>query len=369
MIDTRLYTEEDFQRYEKRISVLPQGVDGPTPIELASKMVSKINVDWSNPNLRILEPDCRYGSFLFSIYLKLKEFHSDEHIFNNMLFGICRSKGRVLMVKNKLPIKNLFHDDFLNPSPKLEKILNMKKFDVCIMNPPYTQGAKPLYSYFTRKAFEYSKIIVSVMPIDLNSNHDKLKKLNELINRHQIYISENVSHYFNVGVPNIHYTILDENINNPIVKRQNPLDSLDILYPNRNRIKFIAGNTECGETEEDPNGTDVVYKLLQGDELVIKKIPTEKVKRSKTWTNSKYSVFVNVTPSNGRFNCSIIKDCKMTWTRKVFMVECDSKDSANKMKKWLQSDEIQSEVSKMLKAKNNTYSVSLEMVNRLPFYE
>jgi len=161
MIDTRAYTENDFLKYQKRVSsVLPHGADGPTSITLTEEMVDKLEIDWSNPNLRILDPDFTYGSFLFSVYLKLKEFHSDEHIFNNMLFGICRSKGRLLFVKNKLPIKNLFNDDFLNPSPKLKKILNnMKQFDVIVGNPPYqdsenTSTYTNLWSKFVLKSYE-----------------------------------------------------------------------------------------------------------------------------------------------------------------------------------------------------------------------
>jgi hypothetical protein len=327
------------------------------------KIISKIPESiYLNKESMFLVPGCGMGVFMIELVKILVEKYD---------YTVEDAKSRVIGVDNRIKYINylkrkgyrVYHLDFLKDE------LPMKEFTICIMNPPYTQGAKPLYSHFTRKAFEYTKIVVSVMPIDLNSNHDKLKKLNELINRHQAYMSENVSHYFNVGVPNIHYTILDKDTNNRIIEKKNPLDELDLLYPERNRIKFIAGNTQCGETEEDKNGTDVVYKLLQGDNLIIKKIPKEKVKKSRNWTKSKYSVFVNVTPSNGKFNCAILKNCKMTWTRKVFMIECDSKQSANKMKKWLQSKEIQSEISTMLKVKNDTYSVSLEMVNRLPYYE
>lgn len=201
MIDTRLYTDEDFQRYEKRISVLPQGVDGHTDIHLTREMVSKIDIDWSNPKLRILDPDFTYGSFLFSVYLKLKEFHSDEHIFNNMLFGICRSKGRLLMVKNKLPIKNLFHDDFLKPSPKLEKILNMKKFDVIIGNPPFSSNPKEpvrLWASFIENGMDMLKqngylsfVTPSSWMSSTNSVYNLLKS-----KIHYVNVSKEVGDYF-----------------------------------------------------------------------------------------------------------------------------------------------------------------------------
>lgn len=246
MIDTRLYTEQDFQRYEKRISVLPQGVDGPTPILLANEIVSKFKVDWSNPKLRILDPDFTYGSFIFSVYLKLKKFHSDEHIFNNMLFGICRSKGRLLMVKSKLPIKNLYYDDFLRPSSKLKKILNMKKFDVVVGNPPYNdkdRSGNALWSAFILKANNllssdgYMSFVVPgrwVLP-GYNIKKDKIRLWDFIFSKGTMYhinIGECTKHfkegsdpdyfsYFLYGKKNIHKK------NTKIVTRS---DSLEINF-------------------------------------------------------------------------------------------------------------------------------------------
>jgi len=246
---------------------------------------------------------------------------------------------------------------------------NNMNFDYGITNPPYTKGAKLLYTYFFKELLNRVDKLLQLMPVELKSTHDKLKFHNKRIHKHQIFMSENVSDHFNVGYNNLRYVVASKNVENEIPDIENLLDNLSLLYPERKRLKFIGGDTVCGETEEDTTGTNVVYKLLQNDNLIIKKIPSYKVLKSKKWTTSKYSVFVNVTPSLGKFNCSIVKGCKMTWSRKVFMVECDNKNDAVNLKKWLRSDEITKEILNMLKIKNDTYSVSLEMVNRLPHYE
>jgi hypothetical protein len=250
--------------------------------------------------------------------------------------------------------------------PELENNMN---FDYGITNPPYTKGGILLYTYFFKDLLNRVGKLLQLMPIDLKSTHDKLKFHNRRIHKHQIFMSKNVSDSFNVGYNNLRYVVASKDVENEIPEVENLLDNLSLLYPERKRLKFIGGDTVCGETEEDNTGTNVVYKLLQNDNLIIKKIPSYKALKSKKWTTSKYSVFVNVTPSLGKFNCSIVKNCKMTWSRKVFMVECDNKDAALNLKKWLQSDEITKEILNMLKIKNDTYSVSLEMVNRLPHYE
>jgi hypothetical protein len=244
-----------------------------------------------------------------------------------------------------------------------------KLFDECLMNAPYTDGAKLLYTYFFKKGLEVAENVTSVMPVDLESGHDKLKFHNQRVQKHLINMSENISHHFNVGYDNLHYVTASESVTNLVTERKDKLSQLPLLFPERQRMEFKSGNTECGESEEDYNGTKIVHSVLQGDRLVFKTIPSTKVKKSKAWTKAKYSVFINYTPSQGKFNCSILKDCDMTWTRKVFMIECDTEEQANKTKDWLQSETIRQEVLKMFKAKNNAYTVSLEMLHRLPHYE
>jgi len=248
-------------------------------------------------------------------------------------------------------------------------MLNME-FDVCLMNAPYTQGAKLLYTYFFEKALTIADTVVSVMPLDLNSGHDKLKFHNQRVEQHNSYISENVSQHFNVGLTNIHYVIATQSIRHAVSKKDNKLDTIPLLYPERKRITFIAGDTDCGKSKEYDDGTEVVYAILKDDKLVTKKIDRKIASKSCRWTKAKYSVFVNYTPSNGYLNCVILPKCEMTWTRKVFMIESNSLREASKLKIWLQSKEIQTEILKMFRAKSNTYyTLSLEMANRLPYYE
>lgn len=267
--------------------------------------------------------------------------------------------------ESKLNITYITDEEFFELKPTGKK----KLFDECLMNAPYTDGAKLLYTYFFKKGLEVAENVTSVMPVDLESGHDKLKFHNQRVQRNLINMSENISHHFNVGYDNLHYVTASESVSNEVTEQKDNLSKEPLLFSERQRLVFRAGNTQCGETEEDINGTEVYYKLLQNDNLVKKRIPSYKAERSKTWTTSPYSVFVNVTPYKGNFNCAIVKGCNLTWTRKVFMIECNTEEQAKKTKDWLQSETVTQEAIKMMKLKNDTYSVSLEMVNRLPNYE
>jgi hypothetical protein len=133
---------------------------------------------------------------------------------------------------------------------------------------------------------------------------------------------------------------------------------------------FLGGDTPSTQNKEYEDGIDVVYSVLGGDKIMYKKVNKEYVKKSKKWTNSPYTVFVNYTPSNGFFNCAILKDSNYTWTRKVYAIECDSLKDAKKTKEWLQSYEIKNEVINLMQCVSETcYSFSLEMAGKLPTYE
>lgn len=158
----QITTHEQFIKYINRTSTIPKGTEGSTPHVLVNKILDKLDgVDWKNPSLRILDPCFGFGTFLFYCYIRLRKFHSEKHILNNMLYGIEREPFRYQLSKTKFQIKNLYQGDFLNPTEELLGVLNMK-FDCIVGNPPYQQQVGPtktssIWDKFVTNAFRYLK--------------------------------------------------------------------------------------------------------------------------------------------------------------------------------------------------------------------
>ncbi|MCP4798731.1 MAG: hypothetical protein GY893_02150, partial [bacterium] len=88
----------------------------------------------------------------------------------------------------------------------LEEFETVKKYDFCLMNPPYGDNT-PLYAKFFEKALEVADEVHSIIPVDLVTNAAKTKNHTERVKRHMLCDPENVSHYFpTVGLRDkIHY--------------------------------------------------------------------------------------------------------------------------------------------------------------------
>jgi hypothetical protein len=185
-MSTKIIDKDSYIKYTNRIQ--NKGSDGCTPVILIDDMVNKIDLDWSNPNLRILDPCFGFGGYLFFVYLKLKQYHSDEHILNNMLYGIEIEPFRFTLVKEKFKIKNLCNDDFLNPTKELKEILNMK-FDAIVGNPPYQMQVGPnktetIWNKFVIRAINHTKdsgYISLIHPSGWRNIDGKFKDLQELV--------------------------------------------------------------------------------------------------------------------------------------------------------------------------------------------
>ena len=99
-------------------------------------MVNRLDVDWTNPNLTVLDAACGRGTFLLAVLEKLESHgHSREHIVKNMLYGIDISKVQSMIAKKALKMAsgvdpNIYCDDSL-------KRTWLMKFDAILMNPPY----------------------------------------------------------------------------------------------------------------------------------------------------------------------------------------------------------------------------------------
>ncbi len=60
-----------------------------TPLELCSNLVNRISEsELKNPNSTFLDPSAGNGNFIIALRDKLKEYHSEEHILNNMLYAV-----------------------------------------------------------------------------------------------------------------------------------------------------------------------------------------------------------------------------------------------------------------------------------------
>jgi hypothetical protein len=185
----QIRTIDQFNEFINLTRTLPTGIDKPTPYLLVDKMIKLPDLDWKDPNLRILDPAFGFGTFLFACYLKLIPYHSEEHILNNMLYGVEIDSFRYRMTKHNLGIKNLFLADFLSWETDM-------KFDNIIINPPYqmvTNGnSNAIWHKFILKSFGLLKEggnLVAVHPSGWRSPTSKFDGVKEqLLNKTLTYL-------------------------------------------------------------------------------------------------------------------------------------------------------------------------------------
>ena len=114
-----------------------------TPVNIVREMVNKLEIDWSNPNIKILDPFCGYGTFLIILYEKLRNHgHSSKHIIDNMLYGndIDIKKATIaasLISKLTENDTTIYNVDALNEG------FRYMKLNAIIGNPPYGDKSCP----------------------------------------------------------------------------------------------------------------------------------------------------------------------------------------------------------------------------------
>jgi hypothetical protein len=130
----KMLITKSFDAFTKAVKSL-HGELSATPERVVKEMFSKLDkVDWKNPNLKILDPAAGFGTFLRESYIRLKEFHTEEHILNNMLYA-CEINGfKTLFLEKKMGLRNIYKGDFL--TMKLPESWP-KKFNIGLSNPPY----------------------------------------------------------------------------------------------------------------------------------------------------------------------------------------------------------------------------------------
>ena len=114
-----------------------------TPKHIVDKLLD--GIDYSNPDLTICEPSFGDGRILLEVKTRLLEYHSEEHIMNNMLFGIEIQEAWYRETLERLNPNNYNHNLLCCSALNFEGIFNplkewINKFDLVIGNPPYNRN-------------------------------------------------------------------------------------------------------------------------------------------------------------------------------------------------------------------------------------
>ena len=76
----------NIQRSDGRIEITQEVF---TPMDLCCKMVNEIPLEIiKNPDSTFIDPCAGNGNFIVALLNRLKEYHLEEHILNNMLYSV-----------------------------------------------------------------------------------------------------------------------------------------------------------------------------------------------------------------------------------------------------------------------------------------
>ena len=151
-----------------------------TGSDLVNKMLDKLG-DRDMSGKSILEVNSKYGEFLIQIYERYgKEVANNVKVVasSDMTKNFIRKVLNILKLDeyNLIELEdyngNGIYDikDFVEaPNEKILKYNNMKKWDVCLMNPPYSNGNDGLHLQFTEKCINLADNTICLMPFSFIS--------------------------------------------------------------------------------------------------------------------------------------------------------------------------------------------------------
>ena len=114
-----------------------------TPQNIVDKLL--VGIDYSDPTITICEPSFGDGRILLEIKNRLLEYHSEEHIITNMLFGVEIQEAWYREALERYNPKKYKHNLLCCSTLNFEGIFNPLKewigrFDYVIGNPPYNRN-------------------------------------------------------------------------------------------------------------------------------------------------------------------------------------------------------------------------------------
>lgn len=114
-------------------------VETPTDFDLACKIVDTIDINWANPDLKIIDPVCGRGNFLLALVQKLEQYHTRQHIVSNMLYGIDINKIQSAIAKKALKLLSNVEPNIIN-TDSLEYNFPYK-FDLLVGSYPFNDDS------------------------------------------------------------------------------------------------------------------------------------------------------------------------------------------------------------------------------------
>lgn len=326
-----------------------------TPPRLIRRMLNRIDF---TSNCKVLV----WYNVEFLIYLVKEVGLSPKNI-----YIYTNTQDKLILEKQGY---NVVYQENIN-FDKIAHKFNKMKFNVIIGNPPYTQGQKLLYVKFFELSLDMSDLVLMIMPHNLNSRHDKLKFHNLRVKKHSVYISDNQVEYFGVGYNDIRTIIADKTIINNIEPLPDKFENYEMLMPDRNRLKTIKGCTSLANQNcVSDDGRIVVHKVKPNNCVEFRTVNNEAYDRSRKKSTAPFLLFVNHTPSKGKFNTYIHENNgEIAWGMWTFAFECYSNEEANNLKNWIESQTIVDEVNRLLSINKGQYTISKKMIEMLPYYE